>query len=155
MATLAEYKKYGIKYNYNAGTLNGENFNWRRNFYHKPIASVNWEAKLGSKSTLSSTVYASAGRGGGTGDLGRAFGFCNYLVVILTTMEDIYLEILKTGYVNYDKIASYNGGNATTFYNGRTYQSRIDAATGLWVVNDQDERIDGEKRNGVIQKSFY
>ena len=43
----------------------------RRNFYHKPIASVNWESKLNSKSTLSVTAYASVGRGGGTGDLGR------------------------------------------------------------------------------------
>ena len=152
MGTLAEYKKYGIKYNYNAGTLDGETFNWRRNFYHKPIASVNWEAKLGSKSTLSSTVYASAGRGGGTGDLGRAFGFAFASGDLNYNGRHLFRDP-ATGYFNYDKLASYNGGNATTFYNGRTYQSRIDAATGLWVINDQDERIDGQKRNGIIRRA--
>ena len=152
MAKLQQYKDYGIRYNYNAGTLNGESFNWRRNFYHKPIASVNWEAKLGSKSTLSSTVYASAGRGGGTGDLGRAFGFA-YASGNLNYNGSYLFRDPATGYVNYDKIASYNGGNATTFYNGRTYQSRVDATTGLFIVNDPDVRIDGQRRNGIIRRA--
>ena len=152
MAKLQQYKDYGIRYNYNAGTLNGESFNWRRNFYHKPIASVNWEAKLGSKSTLSSTVYASAGRGGGTGDLGRAFGFA-FASGDLNYNGRYLFRDPATGYVNYDKIASYNGGNATTFYNGRTYQSRVDATTGLFIVNDPDVRIDGQRRNGIIRRA--
>ena len=43
----------------------------RKNFYHKPIASLNWESKLSPSQTLSVTAYASYGRGGGTGDLGH------------------------------------------------------------------------------------
>ena len=37
MADIADYLQYGKKYNYNHGYLNGEEFNWRKNFYHKPI----------------------------------------------------------------------------------------------------------------------
>jgi len=37
MADIGDYLKYGKKYNYNHGYLNGEEFNWRQNFYHKPI----------------------------------------------------------------------------------------------------------------------
>ena len=39
---LQQFKDYGIKYNYNHGMLDGESFNMRNNFYHKPIASLNW-----------------------------------------------------------------------------------------------------------------
>ena len=72
---LQQFKDYGIKYNYNHGMLDGESFNMRNNFYHKPIASLNWEFKPNNKTTLSSTLYASVGRGGGTGDIGRLYGY--------------------------------------------------------------------------------
>ena len=61
-----DYIEHGIYYNYNGGYYNGESFNMRKNFYHKPIASLNWESKLSSSQTLSVTAYASYGRGGGT-----------------------------------------------------------------------------------------
>jgi VCBS repeat-containing protein len=70
MADLADYQKYGNKYNYNHGYLNGEEFNWRRNFYHKPIASLNWDWDINETTRLSTVLYASFGRGGGTGDIG-------------------------------------------------------------------------------------
>ena len=41
----------------------------------------------------------------------------------------------------------------TTFYNGRTYSNVVDAATGLYIVNDQDERVNGVKRNGIIRRA--
>ena len=43
--------------------------------------------------------------------------------------------------------------SATTFYNGRTYSNVVDAATGLYIVNDQDERVNGVKRNGIIRRA--
>ena len=77
MATLEDYRDYGVKYNYNYGLRNGEGFNMRNNYYHKPIASLNWELKLNNKTSISATAYASLGRGGGSGDLGRngSYGF--------------------------------------------------------------------------------
>ena len=57
------------------------------------------------------------------------------------------------GHVDFDKIYSSNSGQATTFYNGRTYSNVVDATTGLYIVNDQDERVNGVKRNGIIRRA--
>jgi len=43
----------------------------RRNYYHKPVANLNWDWIISDKSELSSVLYASWGRGGGTGPRGR------------------------------------------------------------------------------------
>ncbi len=114
VATLADHIEYGARYNYNGGTLNGEEFGWRRNFYHKPITSLTWEWKASEKSTLSTSAYASFGRGGGTGDIGSgpSFGFAS----------SSRYRIPETGQVDYDLISRFNGGEAVTFYDGNDYQ---------------------------------
>ena len=43
----------------------------RTNFYHKPIANLNWDWKIKDASKLSTVLYASIGRGGGTSDRGE------------------------------------------------------------------------------------
>ena len=87
--TIATYKKYGsngepnIKYNSDWGYLNGQEYSWARNFYHKPVMSLNWDYKINEKMKLSSVFYGSWGRGGGTGNIGRspfAFKTANGLV---------------------------------------------------------------------------
>jgi hypothetical protein len=114
MADLADYQKYGNKYNYNHGYLNGEEFNWRRNFYHKPIASLNWDWDINETTRLSTVLYASFGRGGGTGDIGVGpdFGYAS---------SSRYRNP-DTGEVDWDKIVAFNSGEAVTFYDGETYQ---------------------------------
>ena len=62
--------EFNIKHNGNWGTLNGEDFTSRRNYYHKPVANLNWDLQLNEKSKLSSVLYASWGRGGGSGGIG-------------------------------------------------------------------------------------
>ncbi len=69
--TLETYALRGEKYNSNSGFLNGERQTERRNYYHKPVANLNWDYKINDKLDLSSVLYASWGRGGGTGPLGR------------------------------------------------------------------------------------
>lgn len=49
-------------------------FSWRKNFYHKPMAFLNHYWTISEKTEVSTSVYASLGRGGGTGDLGRING---------------------------------------------------------------------------------
>ncbi|NNE30363.1 MAG: TonB-dependent receptor, partial [Saprospiraceae bacterium] len=61
---------FNIKYNGNWGTLDGEYLSLRRNYYHKPVANLNWDFSINEKSKLSTVLYASWGRGGGTGDRG-------------------------------------------------------------------------------------
>lgn len=43
----------------------------RRNFYHKPVVNLNWDWTINDQSSLSSVIYASWGRGGGTGPRGN------------------------------------------------------------------------------------
>lgn len=59
-----------LRYNSNWGTLDGEYMTERRNYYHKPVANMNWNWKMSESRSLSTTLYGSWGRGGGTGNLG-------------------------------------------------------------------------------------
>lgn len=70
--SLEDYEKYGKRYNNNSGFYNGERYSLRRNYYHKPIANLNWDWKLSDRTNLSSVAYASWGRGGGTGPAGSS-----------------------------------------------------------------------------------
>ena len=76
--TLTDYLKYGTngepntKYNSDWGYKNGEEFSWARNYYHKPVMSLNWDYKINDKMKLSTVLYGSWGRGGGTGNIGKS-----------------------------------------------------------------------------------
>ena len=63
-------EEFNIKHNGNWGLLEGEHFTSRRNYYHKPVANLNWEWTLSEKSSLSTVLYGSWGRGGGSGGIG-------------------------------------------------------------------------------------
>ena len=65
------YEVYGEKANDNSGFYNGERFTERRNYYHKPVMNLNWDFNIKDGLDLSTVLYASWGRGGGTGNLGR------------------------------------------------------------------------------------
>ncbi|SMC88842.1 TonB-dependent receptor [Moheibacter sediminis] len=70
---------FGKKYNNTYGFLNGEATNFRRNYYHKPVANLNWDWNINNDLSLSTVVYASLGRGGGTGNLGSSGNTVNLL----------------------------------------------------------------------------
>ena len=143
MAKVEDYQKYGIRYNYNHGYLNGQEFNQRKNFYHKPLASLNWEYKINESTNLSASAYYSIGRGGGTGDIGRLDG---------KYASDSRFRNPANGQVNWDKIYASNSGQQTNFY-GFSYNNVPDPATGLFIVNDQDETVNGVKRNGIVRRA--
>ena len=76
--TIQEYLRYGNgedrpnrKYNKDWGYLTGDDgvarqYSLSKNHYHKPIISLNWDWKMNTMSKLSTVLYASFGRGGGT-----------------------------------------------------------------------------------------
>src|SRR5690554_156597 len=70
--SLEDYERYGKRYNNNSGFYNGERYTLRRNYYHKPIANLNWDWNISDRTNLSSVLYASWGRGGGTGPAGSS-----------------------------------------------------------------------------------
>lgn len=152
-ATLDKYLEFGTRYNYNYGTLNGSEFVMQRNFYHKPVASLNWEWKVSDKSTLSSSLYASYGRGGGTGDIGRLDG---------KFFSDGGFRD-ENGQVLYDAIASSNSGTITDF-NGFSYGNSLDPVTNSYIVNDDSIGDFGDpsdpnnlpgvvRRNGIVRRA--
>lgn len=69
---ISTYLQYGRKYNNNWGTQNGEYKSERTNYYHKPVANLNWDYDISDKTQLSTVLYGSWGRGGGTGNYGSA-----------------------------------------------------------------------------------
>ncbi|MEM9686093.1 MAG: carboxypeptidase-like regulatory domain-containing protein, partial [Bacteroidota bacterium] len=141
MAELGDYLQYGKRYNYNHGILRGQEFNWRKNFYHKPVVSVNWDWNINENSKLSSVLYASFARGGGTGDLGRLDGRFS---------SDSRFRDPDTGAVQWDNIVSSNSGIETTFSNGSTYANMADPyfpETPTFIVNDPDLTPSGDETN--------
>ena len=70
--SLEDYEDYGLRHNNNSGFLDGERFTFRRNYYHKPVANLNWDFEINDNLNLSSVLYASWGRGGGTGPSGSS-----------------------------------------------------------------------------------
>lgn len=63
--------EFNIKFNGNYGYLDGEYLTERRNYYHKPVANINWEFSINDNTSLSTVLYASWGRGGGSGGIGN------------------------------------------------------------------------------------
>jgi len=68
----AEQYGYGRKYNTTYGYYKGKGENLRTNYYHKPVANLNWDWSINDKMNLSTVVYASMGTGGGTSGVGTA-----------------------------------------------------------------------------------
>jgi outer membrane cobalamin receptor len=80
--SIRDYENFGEegidrRWNTDAGymTIDGERqeFTMRRNFYNKPLATFNWDWEISDNLTLNTSVYGSAGRGGGTGPRGQYF----------------------------------------------------------------------------------
>lgn len=73
--SISDYLRYGgngvdrpnRRYNPLRGYLNGKEYVWSENYYHKPVAMFNWDWKINENNRLASVFYASIGRGGGSG----------------------------------------------------------------------------------------
>ena len=93
----------GLKYNPEWGYLNGQVYNLRTNFYHKPQMSLNHYLTISDKTHLSSSAYYSFGTGGGTGSFGEnGNAFYNYF----TPMGQIDMDRIVE-----ENIANGNGGS--------------------------------------------
>lgn len=106
---ISTYNEFGHKYNDNWGYLDGEEFSWRRNFYHKPKIFANHYWNISDKLELATTAYISFGRGGGTGPRGGINGRAEFL---LPRTED--------GLYRFDDIESWHrGGSVPDFGDDR------------------------------------
>ncbi len=139
---LKDYIQYGgeggdpnIKYNGDWGYYKGEVFTMRRNFYHKPIASLNIDYKINDNSKISSVLYGSWGRGGGTGDIGKIGGKKIYYTD-RNTGQPYFRD--NNGLYMFDAIAAWNSGQAPYNYNGLSVPQRTPDSDGMFTnVYDQ------------------
>lgn len=149
-------------YNSNWGYLNGQEFTSARNFYSKPIMSLNHDWKINSKMKLSSVFYASWGRGGGTGALGSING------------KNIFqLPKSSDGLIRFDDIVSWNQGNTVADFganntfpagagvnrsnNGITMRANINSHDWYGVLSNFNHKIN-ENLNysvGVDGRYYY
>jgi len=126
--SIRDYEYFGEegidpRWNSNGGTLNGEEFSMRRNFYNKPLATFNWDWDINSTWKLNTSLYGSAGRGGGTGPRGR--NYYNAETDILPYQIDLYQHYVENGRgsrnedgsINFDALVAYNQDN-TDGYTG-------------------------------------
>ncbi|WP_282787394.1 TonB-dependent receptor [Flavobacterium croceum] len=133
--TIAQYLQYGSdgepnrKLNLDAGQFNGSEFSMRTNYYHKPVASLNWDYKISEKTKFSTVLYGSWGRGGGTSGSGGAKGNSYTSGTVFKNAD---------GSLNVDKIFAWNTGqtidiNGTpttrTLTNGEYINSSTSSAT--------------------------
>jgi outer membrane receptor protein involved in Fe transport len=122
--TISTYQQFGnggepnIKFNPAYGYLKGEEFSLRRNFYHKPVMSLNYDWKISDNSNLSTVLYASWGRGGGSGPIGDVNNIRDY---------DFRLRDAQ-GRVRFDDIVKWNSGGSVPDF-GATRTSTINNYT--------------------------
>ncbi|WP_300567411.1 TonB-dependent receptor [Flavobacterium sp.] len=113
-ALLSDYLKYGsdgvdpnIKYNSDWGMRNGEAYNLKTNYYHKPVASLNWDYDINSKTKLSTVLYGSWGRGGNSTSIGGIKGYNPYSTGNQLRTTD------GNGLIDFNLIQNWNAGNPT------------------------------------------
>ena len=95
----------------------------KSNFYSKPVMMFNWDWNITPKSKLSTVLYASNGRGGGTGDLGEVGG----KRISHASFKD------ADGHINYDAIFAANAAvDANTATEKQTLVRRASMNSHNW-----------------------
>jgi len=135
---ISDYLGFGRKYNNNYGYLNGKYISERVNFYHKPVANFNWDYKINDKLDLSTVLYASWGRGGGTGNYG-ASGNKKYISEI-----NPYTGQAQSTYIDYDQIYANNqalANGAGTFANSYLIRSSMNNHEWYGIVSNLKNKL--------------
>jgi len=155
--SIRDYENFGNeridpRWNSNGGTLDGEEFSMRRNFYNKPLATFNWDWKINNNVELNTSLYASAGRGGGTGPRGR--NYYNAETDILPFRKDLTEHYLENGrgsrdadgFINYNALIDYNQANTDP------YTGDISKYGGL-KIGSNGYRDNGVNRAALIRRA--
>ena len=122
-------------YNNNFGYLNGQYISERTNFYHKPVANLNWDFNINETTQLSTVLYASWGRGGGTGNYGSGKRSISQL--------NPYTGQNQSTYIDYDQIYANNSADADGIGSSSNYVIRASMNNHAWygVVSNLKKEI--------------
>ncbi|MEN9999581.1 MAG: hypothetical protein RI922_2571 [Bacteroidota bacterium] len=88
----------GIRYNPNYGIVNGSDFNEKVNYFHKPQLNLTHSYDPNDKINLTTVVYMSIGKGGGT------------------SMKNQTSRDTTTGLINMQDVYDYNSTHYSTIY---------------------------------------
>ena len=115
--TLQTYEDLdNIRFNHVWGMLDGEEFSFRKNFYHKPKFYLNHYWTLSDRTDIKTSAYLSFGRGGGTGPRGR---IQNDSVLIFDSFNGFDRGIRnENGQIRWDDIVAYNSGTNIPDFGG-------------------------------------
>jgi len=157
--SIRDYQNFGEKgidqrWNSNGGTRNGEEWSMRRNFYNKPLATFNWDWEVNDMIEVNTSLYASAGRGGGTGPRGR--NYYNSATDILPFRKDLTEHYNENGrgsrdsdgFINFDALVNHNVAN-TSGYSG-------DIGGGNYAgkkIGSNSYKYDGVNRAVIIRRA--
>lgn len=152
---VSDYLKFGRKYNDNWGYDNGSYRSERTNYYHKPVANLNWDLKINEKASLSTVLYASWGRGGGTGGYTKQ----DY------KLKQVDAVKLNNNQIDFDAIRALNSSQGNTL-NKLGYAIRASVNNHQWYglvsnfnlkLNDNwnwNIGVDGRHYNGEHFRQF-
>lgn len=135
---ISDYLGFGRRYNNNYGYLNGKYISERVNFYHKPVANFNWDYKINDKLDLSTVLYASWGRGGGTGNYGASANK-KYISEV-----NPYTGQAQSTYIDFDQIYANNqalANGAGTVANSYLIRSSMNNHEWYGVVSNLKNKL--------------
>ena len=135
---ISDYLGFGRRYNNNYGYLNGKYISERVNFYHKPVANFNWDYKINDKLDLSTVLYASWGRGGGTGNYGASANK-KYISEV-----NPYTGQAQSTYIDFDQIYANNQAltnGAGTIANSYLIRSSMNNHEWYGVVSNLKNKL--------------
>ena len=148
-----------IKYNSDWGYKEGQVFNIRKNYYHKPMAILNHFWTINENLSVSTAAYLSIGTGGGTGSMGtNKFYDASYLVNNQPDIDRIVNENIARGALGSETILrssvnnhfwtgllssgtykkdwlSISGGVDLRYYKGKHYQEVTDLLGGQYYLD--------------------
>ena len=134
----------GRRWNHLWGDLDGEEFSFRKNFYHKPKFFMNHYWNMSSKTNLKTSAYASYGRGGGTGPRGR-----------LRTPGSVFDSFGGFGSGIHDQNGQIRFNDLVRYHQGMAFEGwgqKIPASAGPFAgqyVSSSNGRVNGSGDEGT------
>lgn len=178
------YKNKGLRYNEHWGYRDGEVFNTRKNYYHKPQFSLRHSWQASKRFYWSNVVYLSLGSGGGTSpgassdgaqsipitpdgqyDIDKAVEnnkSINFAkpddrsehIIRSSNNDHFWTGLLSTVQFNIDKKFTLSGGLDGRYYRGDHYRTVYDLLGGSYFRGTGNYRIDNQNTKLVEGDKF-